>query len=96
MAHAYNPSYSGDRDQKDHSSRTACQSKRLARPHLNRQDGYGGHTCNSNYTGSIGRRIFVQGQPWAKIQHPKEKRSGDMIQEIEHLPQYQFINENRI
>jgi hypothetical protein len=43
VAHAYNPSYSGDRDQEDHSSKPACgnSSENLSRenPSQNRAGG---------------------------------------------------------
>jgi hypothetical protein len=50
------------------------------------------HACTFSYSGSIGRRIIVQGQTWEKTQDPIQKiaktKNGTtgMIQVVEHLP----------
>jgi hypothetical protein len=40
--------------------------KKLARPHLNTHVRVEALSCNLSYVGGIGRRITVQGWPWAK------------------------------
>jgi hypothetical protein len=47
VVHAFNPSYSGDGNQKG-SQLEACIGRKLARPYLNQQAKYGG---TSTYTG---------------------------------------------
>jgi hypothetical protein len=57
MVHACNPSFSGDGDQEDHSSRTAW-AKKIVRPHLNKKKlGLVAHNCHPSYIDGIIRMI---------------------------------------
>jgi hypothetical protein len=52
VVHTYNPSYSGDRDQEDHSLRPA-QVKSYPDPILAKKLGMVVHICDSNYKGDV-------------------------------------------
>jgi hypothetical protein len=54
VAHAYNHSYLGGRDQEDCGSKLV--SKKLVRPHPNKL-GVVVHACHSSYVGAIGRTM---------------------------------------
>jgi hypothetical protein len=61
--------------------RTLAQSqpsKKLARPHFNKQASCSTHTYNPSYMRSIGRRIIVQDQPEAKRKGYRH-RSSDIL-----------------
>jgi hypothetical protein len=90
MAHTYNPSYSGGRDQENHGSRPT--GKKFIRPHFQPMAGHGG-VCGPAIPaiwGNINRGITVQAGPDIK-QGPiskitNAKMTYRMAQEIEHLP----------
>jgi hypothetical protein len=49
------------------------------------------HACNPSFLGGRDRRIMIQGLPKEKHKtlsekHTKRKRTGDMVQVVEHLP----------
>jgi hypothetical protein len=69
VSHIYNLRYSGDVDWKDHSLRPA-QGKLTETPISTNNLGKMAHGSNPSYTRGIGRRIEVQGWPWAKIREP--------------------------
>jgi hypothetical protein len=58
MAHAYNPSYLGGRDEEDHSLRPA-QAKKFKRLHLSKKTGDDDTRYRPNSTGGIRMRITI-------------------------------------
>jgi hypothetical protein len=63
VAYFCNPSYSGGRDQEDHSLRPV-QAKNLQGPiSTNEKLSVVMHTCHPSYVGSTNKRIVVQARP---------------------------------
>jgi hypothetical protein len=88
VAQAWNPSYSGSRDQED-VSRSAWVKSSWA-PHLTQWLGAVAHACHTSYMGSINRRIAVQvaqhkikWEPISKI--TEAKRPGGVAQVVQYL-----------
>jgi hypothetical protein len=72
VAHAFNPRYLGGRYPEDYSSRPAQANSYLDLISTNK---LGGMMCthDPNYEGDIGRKIWVQAQPSAKMKDPIQR-----------------------
>jgi hypothetical protein len=87
-----NPSYSGDRDQENHSSRTA-QEKKLVSPHLNqvnKKKRYDSIHLSSQLLENINSRTVVQARKYSinttSYLKKKTRGTGDVAPVVKQLP----------